>query len=170
MSEESEIRNKCVKKFDSILNNKNLAIRLEQGIYQFVIDKICHKKNLPINWDAPYFKRNYMNKCISLFSNITYINNDSLLKKISSGEIDVYDLAFYSPQELFPENWKDLIDKKMAKDDFLYANKLIAFTDEYKCSKCKQRKCSTYSLQIRSSDEPATIFVTCLNCGKKWHF
>lgn len=172
MSEESEteIRNKCIKKFDSIFNDNDLSTRLEHGIYQYVINEICSKRNLPINWDASYFKRNYMNKCISLFSNLTYIKNDNLLKKILNKEIDAYDLAFLSPQELFPENWKDLIDKKLAKDDFLYTNKHITFTDEYKCSKCKQKKCSTYELQTRSSDEPATVFVTCLNCGKKWHF
>ena len=28
-----------------------------------------------------------------------------------------------------------------------------------------KRECSYYELQIRSADESATLFITCLNCG-----
>ncbi len=37
-----------------------------------------------------------------------------------------------------------------------------AMTDEYKCGKCKQRKCKYSQAQTRSADEPMTTFVTCL--------
>ena len=38
------------------------------------------------------------------------------------------------------------------------------------CMKCKCAKTNSISRQIRSSDEPATVFVTCLNsdCGHRW--
>ena len=39
---------------------------------------------------------------------------------------------------------------------------------EHTCSKCKGQKTSSYSLQTRSADEPMTVFVTCLTCGKRW--
>lgn len=39
---------------------------------------------------------------------------------------------------------------------------------EFKCYKCKSNKCTFYALQTRSSDEPMTLFVTCLNCGNNW--
>ena len=39
---------------------------------------------------------------------------------------------------------------------------------EFKCHKCRSTKCTFYALQTRSSDEPMTLFVTCLNCGKNW--
>lgn len=39
---------------------------------------------------------------------------------------------------------------------------------EFTCSKCKSNKTSFYEKQTRSSDEPMTVFITCLNCGKHW--
>ena len=40
-------------------------------------------------------------------------------------------------------------------------------TDEFKCGKCGKRKCTYYQKQTRSSDEPMTTFITCVNCGHK---
>jgi DNA-directed RNA polymerase subunit M/transcription elongation factor TFIIS len=37
-----------------------------------------------------------------------------------------------------------------------------------KCSKCGSKKTFQFSLQIRSCDEPATIFLTCAMCGHRW--
>lgn len=45
-----------------------------------------------------------------------------------------------------------------------------ASTDQFKCGKCKQRKCTYYQLQTRSADEPMTTFVTCVNCNNRWKF
>jgi DNA-directed RNA polymerase subunit M/transcription elongation factor TFIIS len=39
---------------------------------------------------------------------------------------------------------------------------------EFKCSKCKGTRTTFYALQTRSADEPMTLFVTCLTCGKRW--
>lgn len=38
----------------------------------------------------------------------------------------------------------------------------------YTCGRCKGSKVSTRSLQTRSADEPITVFIKCLTCGKKW--
>lgn len=43
-----------------------------------------------------------------------------------------------------------------------------AETDQFKCGRCKQRKCKYYQLQTRSADEPMTTFVTCINCNNRW--
>jgi len=48
-------------------------------------------------------------------------------------------------------------------------DKMANVSDAFKCYKCKQRKCSYYQIQIRSSDEPMTTKVTCLNCGNRWN-
>lgn len=39
---------------------------------------------------------------------------------------------------------------------------------EFTCRRCKGTKTTHYALQTRSADEPMTIFVTCLTCGKRW--
>lgn len=38
----------------------------------------------------------------------------------------------------------------------------VQTTDAFKCGRCQQRKCTFYQLQTRSSDEPMTIFITCM--------
>ena len=40
----------------------------------------------------------------------------------------------------------------------------------YSCPRCKGRKTHHYSRQVRSADEPATVFITCANkdCQYKW--
>jgi DNA-directed RNA polymerase subunit M/transcription elongation factor TFIIS len=39
---------------------------------------------------------------------------------------------------------------------------------EFQCRRCKSTRTSHYALQTRSSDEPMTIFVCCLNCKFRW--
>jgi len=38
----------------------------------------------------------------------------------------------------------------------------------YQCGKCKSNKVDITALQLRSADEPMTIFANCTNCGKEW--
>jgi transcription elongation factor S-II len=170
-NEEILTRKNCTDKLNTLVNNYNIATKIEEGIYQYVVDNICHERNLPINWNNSYFKRAYMNKCISIYGNLnedSYIKNINLLNKIKDEEIDPYNLAFMKPQEIFPENWEKIISKQKATQEFIYSDKLLSFTDEYKCGRCKKSRCSYYELQTRSSDEPMTTFITCLECGHKW--
>jgi transcription elongation factor S-II len=172
-STENFIRNSCINKLNNIINNNDISKKVEDGIYQYVVDNICHKKNLPVNWNNSYFRRAYMNKCLSIYVNLnreSYVKNNELILRLYSNEIDPYKLAFMTPQELFPENWEIFMAKKKAKDEYLYAKKLECYTDIYWCKRCKKNKTTYYELQTRSADEPMTTFVTCLNCGKKWKF
>lgn len=38
----------------------------------------------------------------------------------------------------------------------------------FKCPKCKSKKTTYYSVQLRSSDEPMTNFITCTQCKNRW--
>ena len=68
-------------------------------------------------------------------------------------------------QELEPEKWKDLIDQKIKRDASKFVTNIQATTDMFTCRKCKSKRSTFYEMQTRSADEPATIFVTCLDCG-----
>ena len=59
-------------------------------------------------------------------------------------------------------------EKKNMEKDILYSKKTIPISDRYHCYKCKKNECTYYQLQIRSSDEPMTTFITCLNCNNSW--
>ena len=50
----------------------------------------------------------------------------------------------------------------------MYEEKEEAMTDQFKCGRCKSRKCTYYELQTRSADEGMTTFITCINCGNRW--
>lgn len=41
---------------------------------------------------------------------------------------------------------------------------------QFPCGKCKSLTTTYFQMQTRSSDEPMTTFVNCLNCGNRWKF
>jgi transcription elongation factor S-II len=71
-------------------------------------------------------------------------------------------------QEMQPEKWEEKIQIKIKRDKNKFDIQPEAMTDLFTCRKCKSQKCSYYSLQTRSADEPMTTFVTCINCGNRW--
>ncbi len=60
-------------------------------------------------------------------------------------------------------NNKELFSKNLNQDESDYST-----TDLFQCSRCKNRKTSYYTAQIRSGDESATIFITCRVCNLNW--
>jgi transcription elongation factor S-II len=99
-----------------------------------------------------------------------YINlqNSELVQQILTGETLPQTVAFMTHQEFNPVRWRDLIEKKRKRDLSKCTNTIEASTDMFTCKKCKSKKCTYYEMQTRSADEPATVFVTCLDCGKNW--
>ena len=165
-----DLRDNILNKIDSILKNKSISENIEKGIYNYTI-RYSTDKGILKKWDNPKFRSLYVNKCRSVYSNIDkdcYIGNSRLIDRLNSGEFLPHQIPFMDRQHLFPENWKDLIDEKYKRDRVLYEIDQGGATDDFKCSRCKQRKCTYYELQTRSADEPMTVFVTCLNCGKRW--
>jgi transcription elongation factor S-II len=91
-----------------------------------------------------------------------------LLEQIKNREIKPENVAFMTHQELNPEHWKEYIERKIKRDSSKYTTNIEASTDMFTCKKCKSKKCTYYELQTRSADEPTTVFITCLDCGKHW--
>jgi len=163
-------RIKFVIKFNSLLDNLQLSKIIEKSIYNYCID-VAKKKNIIRSWTNNVFDNLYMNKCISIYSNLnsdTYIKNNYLLKNILEKKIDPNNIAKLSVYDIFPENWKELMDRKSKMDELKYTLKPEAMTDQFKCRKCFSRSCSYYEVQTRSADEPMTQFITCLNCKNRW--
>jgi len=152
------------KKLQNILEEDNLAINLEKGIYNYSI-KEANTKKIVKKWENPHFSQLYLDRLRSIYINI---KNKDLLEQIKSGEITPQTLAFMTHQEMNPQQWHSLIEKKMKRDASKFNTNIQASTDMFTCKKCRSKRCTYYELQTRSADEPATIFVTCLDCGKHW--
>ena len=142
----------------------SVSINLEKGVFNYALKEATRKKIVK-KWENPQFTSIYIDRLRSIYMNL---KNDVFLKQIRSGEIDSKNVAFMTHQEFNPEKWRVLIEKKMKRDASKYDDNIQASTDMYTCRKCKSKRCTYYEMQTRSADEPATIFVTCLDCGKHW--
>ena len=165
-----DIREKMRDKFLTIAKDEVIAKRLERGIYNFSLGK-ADKYKVTKKWDNPLFKQIYIDKSRSVYTNLnpdTYVKNKRLLKRLLDKEFKSREVPFMTPQHIFPEKWKELLDYKYKREKVLYESKPEAMTDQFKCGRCKKRKCSYFELQTRSADEPMTVFITCINCGKRW--
>ena len=159
-----EFRQNVINKLGDIIQNNEIADELEKGVYEFA-EKEANTLKLVIKWDNPHFTQLYMDRLRSIYINL---KNEELLDHLKSGEITGQILANMTHQEMNPQHWKELIDKKRKRDENKYTNNAQASTDMFTCRKCKSKRCTYYELQTRSADEPATIFITCLYCGKNW--
>ena len=164
------IRDKSVSKIDAVIGDIYKSRIIEKSIFNYCIDYTI-KNNISRNWENRLFKHLYINKLISVYSNIkcdSYVQNEYFLQKINSEGFDLDKIANMSRYDIFPDRWKHLIEEKIRKDKILSEMKPHAMTDQIQCNKCKSRKCSYYAMQTRSADEPMTMFMTCLNCNSRW--
>ena len=147
------------------------ALTIEESVVNYTIKSAVNRR-IQRSWENPLFKKIYVNKCRSLYTNLnseSYIKNQNLSKRIKiENDFELNDIASMSYQELFPEIWKKMMDDKYKREKMLYEEKQEAMTDQFKCARCKSRKCTYYELQTRSADEAMTIFITCINCGNRW--
>jgi hypothetical protein len=141
------------------------AINIEKSIFNYTI-KESNTKKIIKKWENQQFMQLYIDKLRTVYTNMRKLPN--LLTKIQNGDIIPQQVAFLTHQEMNQDQWRVLIEQKMKRDASKYNTNIEASTDMYTCKKCKSKKCTYYELQTRSADESATIFVTCLNCGKNW--
>tara|TARA_B110001450_G_scaffold159007_1_gene148325 strand:- start:726 stop:1250 length:525 start_codon:yes stop_codon:yes gene_type:complete len=167
---DDEYRNKIVSKFDKLINDEKKSRIIEKSIYNHSIE-ISKQKNINRSWKNEIFKELYLSKVRSLYSNIdkdSYIKNATFLERIKSDKIDLKNIATLSVYDIFPENWKYILELKTKRDKLKYELKPEAMTDAFKCRKCGSRSTSYYEVQTRSADEPMTQFITCLDCNTRW--
>ena len=144
---------------------KQSARHIEQSIYNNSI-KTSDNRDIVKKWNNPTFVEIYINILRSIFINLQ--TSPEFNARIASGEIPPCSVGALTHQEMAPTKWKTLIQDKAFRDENKYTYTIESSTDNFTCRKCKSKKCSYYQLQTRSSDEPMTTFVTCLNCGNRW--
>jgi transcription elongation factor S-II len=143
---------------------------LERAIFEVTFDA-AQKTYLPLNWKSPLFCEAYRQNIRMVLSNLhpqSPVNNPRLLQRIQEGEFPLSALPTMTPYEMYPENWFELKDKLIQREQKILEGNKSRATDQFRCRRCQKRECTYYELQTRSADEPMTIFITCLNCGKEW--
>lgn len=143
---------------------------LEQSIYETTYN-FSQKNYVARSWKSPVFIDIYRQNVSSVFSNIhpeSPVKNPRLLSRIMEGEFKLADIPSMTSYDMFPEKWFALKDKLLQREQKILEGNKSRATDQFKCRRCHKRECTYYELQTRSGDEPMTIFITCLNCGKEW--
>ena len=159
----NELRSNSIKEFSKIIDDKDKVKMIENSINIFT-DKYCSINNM-----NSYKNNIYIDKFNFIIQNINNeIKNNYLLDQIlNNNDFDLNNIAFLSANEIFPDNWKKIIDRINLIEE---KKKNIATTDIYTCRKCKQSRCTVHQKQTRSADEPMTTFVNCMVCGYAWKF
>jgi len=158
-------RKNVVEKLDTIIKDVNKSVNLEKGIYNWSIKESTIRKVIK-KWDNQFFIMLYLDHLKSVYVNLS--NNNYLLELLNENKIKAHEIAFMTHQEMNPEIWEELIRRKSIRDKSKFEDRLEASTDAFTCRKCRSKKCSYYAQQVRSSDEPMTLFISCLNCGNRW--
>lgn len=166
----SEVRDRTRELFRN-LKLSDLEVKdLEIGIYNSCID-YATEHQIHLSWTCDHFRELYLAKTKSIYSNLNpkySIHNKRLLKRLQDQEFMPHEIASFRPENMYPEIWKDIIDREQIRNKSAYEPQAVAMTDRYTCGKCKKNRCSYYELQTRSADEPMTQFFSCLHCGHRW--
>ena len=153
----------------SLLSEEEIT-NLEAAIFLSTLHS-AEKRHISKVWTYPLFTQLYSSMARTIVGNLnpnTYIQNKNLFKRFEDGELSLEEIASFGHTDLYPEIWKDSLIRQFEREKRqLEGNRAMA-TDQFLCKGCKKRECTYYELQTRSADEPMTIFIQCLNCGKRW--
>ena len=125
----------------------------------------------------------YMDKARSLCFNLK--KNKSLREQVLMGSIAADNLVTMTSEQMAPKEKKEEREaqvKKLADSrrlDWEQANEAkinemcgikgeLLSASLFTCGRCKSTKTTSTQKQTRSADEPMTVFVLCMNCGKRW--
>lgn len=143
-----ELRTRALDAFAEILSTDH-AKCLETVVFNFVLERA---KTLLIKpaWTEPGFETLYAQTVRGL---LPYVK--SWTERIHEDPLTASrTLVHASAKELDPDRWIDL--ESLHREGF------------ETCRRCGGKNTTYHQVQMRSSDEPMTVFVRCLDCGKRW--
>ena len=153
-----------INKFTKIFNNE-----IAENINNEIILYLKSKSNIN-DYNL------YINKVKDIYNIIDYTYNKKKIKDlIKKNKFSIPDLINNKTWDNAIDKWKHDIEVQEQKDNITYTNTAWNTTTLYTCKNCLRTKgvehsnnCTFYQLQTRSSDEPMTTFIRCLNCSKVW--
>lgn len=167
--ERQRIRKALAAVFGERLDTAAIA-GLERAIYNGAIQQ-ARTRHVARTWDYPLFVHLYRMHAHHVACNFcpeSYVKNTDLYEGYQRGELTFESIASMNTYELFPSRWRDMFDQRQVREKKQLEGNKDRATDQFTCTRCWKKECTYYEMQTRSADEPMTIFITCLNCGKKW--
>jgi DNA-directed RNA polymerase subunit M/transcription elongation factor TFIIS len=172
ISMDNTLRNHVIVQLSNIFDldeGDSLCTDLEKCIVRHSKQTI-EKGNGVAAWDNHKFTNIYKHKFLNLKRALS--SNSIIRDRVKNREVSVVEVVAMRPEQLQPEGAyakavEDNVHKEMQKEQMIQQaveNHVGFFT----CVKCKSIKTTYYQLQTRSADEPMTVYVSCLNCGKRW--
>ncbi len=149
----TEMKDKLFEYLDEDTNN-----RVFEGVELFVKNYI---ETNNCEFLANDIFKNKVNEIIECLTSSDYLGN-----MIIDGYYDPEEVAFLKPNQLYPEKYKKIIDRKA----YEHKQKKTKGTSIFTCKKCKQSNCNIDEKQSRRADESTTITVECLECGFKFRY
>lgn len=172
-AESSPYRLKVVEVLSKLFTDKldaDTQVSIEKTIFKKAVET-AKGEEIRKTWSSQAFRDVYSAVSRRMIGNLnpdSYIQNKNLWIRFSTGELSLEEIAKQNYYELCPENWQQMVDRQAKRETIQLEGDFSRATDKWMCHGCKKRKCTYYELQTRSSDEPMTIFIHCLNCGKRW--
>jgi transcription elongation factor S-II len=152
-------RDNNIKRIIEFLSPENAKI-LEQSIFDFSYE-YCKDNSI----EQYLLEEIYQTKFNSIINNInpnSYIKNNYLLTAINNNMINLIDIPYMRPEDIFPENWKNIKNKLILIEE---KRKNMNIVELFPCKKCGCKKHTIKQMQTRGCDEPMTTFITCQTCG-----
>ncbi|KAK6737434.1 hypothetical protein RB195_019874 [Necator americanus] len=141
---------------DGTLDPEEIAVRVEEKL--FTVHKGTGDK--------------YKAALRSRVFNLRDKKNPALRENVLTGVVKPEKFAVMTSEEMASDEVREMRDKfnKAAILEHQMSVQQGTPSDMFKCGKCGKKNCTYTQLQTRSSDEPMTTFVFCLECGNRWKF
>jgi DNA-directed RNA polymerase subunit M/transcription elongation factor TFIIS len=150
-------RDEVFDKFNKLFGS-SITKDIEESIYKFSLD-YSESNNTPFLLENIYISKSEELYCL------LNTNLQIAIKAINDKKIDPKNIATIRTSQLnlllANKQYVDIVRKRELN---MMLNEKKGST-AFECKKCKKKKCSITEKQVRSADEPATQFITCLECG-----
>lgn len=177
-------QNICKKYFEIFQATKDDLVK--SGVSEAAIAHLLGPRSVELEaaiWKSNPDKKAYADKARSLAFNMK--KNAALTQEVILGQIEPSDLVKMKVEELASQEMrkkreqdaKAVNDSKRMDWDQANEHKInemcgirgdLLKASLFTCGRCKSVKTTSTQKQTRSADEPMTVFVLCLNCGKRW--
>lgn len=155
------LRNKGYAMLSRTLTDK-MAKNVEISIHNYVLK----------NYKREDYQRFYARKIRSIVYNLSF---DTFKNDVSSKKYKYSDIPYLRHDQMCPERPHAMMKEYLKKKEIdIQRCKMLLETEKkdsrglYTCKACRSKATVFQAVQIRSADEPMTIFITCLECDNRW--